>query len=54
MCSSDLESPDWFRRSVADQAAAIPGGRLVTIAGYNHNAPPEVITPTLKEFFSGV
>jgi len=51
---SGADSPDWFRRSVADQADAIPGGRLVTIAGYNHNAPPEVITPMLKEFFGGV
>jgi pimeloyl-ACP methyl ester carboxylesterase len=44
-------SPAWFQRSVADQAAAIPGGQLVMIDGYDHNAPPEVITPILTEFF---
>ena len=45
-------SPAWFRRSVAEQAAAIPGARLQMIDGYDHNAPPEVITPILTEFFS--
>jgi pimeloyl-ACP methyl ester carboxylesterase len=44
-------SPAWFRRSVADQAAAIPGARLQMLDGYDHNAPPEVITPLLTEFF---
>lgn len=46
-------SPAWFRRSVAEQAAAIPGAQLVTIDGYDHNAPPEVISPILASFFSG-
>jgi pimeloyl-ACP methyl ester carboxylesterase len=32
-------SPAWFRRSVADQVAAIPGARLQMIDGYDHNAP---------------
>jgi pimeloyl-ACP methyl ester carboxylesterase len=45
-------SPAWFRRSVAEQAAAIPGGQLMTLDGYDHNAPPEVITPILTSFFS--
>ena len=44
-------SPAWFQRSVADQAAAIPGGRLQMIDGYDHNAPPEVIAPILFGFF---
>ena len=44
-------SAEWFRRSVAAQAAAIPGARLQMIDGYDHNAPPEVITPILTEFF---
>ncbi len=44
-------SPGWFRRSVAEQAAATPGARLMTLDGYDHNAPPEVITPILIEFF---
>jgi pimeloyl-ACP methyl ester carboxylesterase len=44
-------SPAWFQRSVADQAAAIAGGRLQTIAGYDHNAPPEIIASILLDFF---
>lgn len=44
-------SAAWFRRSVAEQAAAIPGAQLQMIDGYDHNAPPEVITPILIEFF---
>ena len=44
-------SPAWFQRSVADQAAAIPGGRLQMIDGYDHNAPSEVIAPILLGFF---
>jgi len=46
-----VNSPAWFRRSVAEQAAAIPGARLQMLDGYDHNAPPEVITPILTEFF---
>jgi pimeloyl-ACP methyl ester carboxylesterase len=46
-------SPDWFRRSVAEQAAATPGARLATLEGHDHNAPPEVITPILTVFFDG-
>lgn len=45
-------SPAWFRRSAADQAAATPAARLQIIDGYDHNAPPEVITPVLIEFFT--
>jgi pimeloyl-ACP methyl ester carboxylesterase len=44
-------SPDWFRRSVAEQAAAIPRAQLTMLDGYDHNAPPEVITPILIGFF---
>ena len=44
-------SPGWFRRSVAEQAAATPGARLKMLDGYDHNAPPEVITPILIDFF---
>ena len=44
-------SPDWFQRSVAEQAEAIPGAQLKMIDGYDHNAPPEVIAPILVEFF---
>lgn len=45
-------SPGWFRRSVSEQAAVIPGARLMTLDGYDHNAPPEVLTPILTSFFS--
>jgi pimeloyl-ACP methyl ester carboxylesterase len=44
-------SPGWFQRSVAEQAAATPGARLKILDGYDHNAPPEVITPILIDFF---
>jgi len=44
-------SPDWFRRSVAEQAAATPGAKLTMLDGYDHNAPPEVLTPLLTDFF---
>ena len=46
-------SPDWFHRTVEETAAAIPGANLVTLEGYDHNAPPEVISPLLTEFFLG-
>jgi pimeloyl-ACP methyl ester carboxylesterase len=44
-------SPGWFQRSVAKQAAATPGARLTMLDGYDHNAPAEVIAPLLIEFF---
>jgi len=46
-------SPGWFQRSVAEQAAATPGGQLKMLDGYDHNAPPEVIAPILIDFFAG-
>ncbi|HEY0937173.1 MAG TPA: alpha/beta hydrolase, partial [Trebonia sp.] len=45
-------SPAWFRRSVAEQAAAVPGAQLMTLDGYDHNAPPEVLAPVLDRFFT--
>jgi pimeloyl-ACP methyl ester carboxylesterase len=45
------DSPGWFRRSVAEQAAATPGAQLTMLDGYDHNAPPEVIAPILIDFF---
>lgn len=45
-------SPGWFQRSVADQAAATPGAQLKMLGGYDHNAPPEVIAPLLIDFFA--
>lgn len=44
-------SPAWFRRSVADQASAIPGATLATIDGYDHNAPPEILSPVMTQFY---
>jgi pimeloyl-ACP methyl ester carboxylesterase len=47
------DSPAWFRRSAADQAAATPGAQLRMLDGFGHNAPPEVIAPILIDFFTG-
>ena len=44
-------SPRWFQRSVAEQAAATPGAQLRMLDGFDHNAPPEVIAPILIDFF---
>ena len=44
-------SPGWFQRSVAEQAAATPGAQLRMLDGFDHNAPPEVIAPILIDFF---
>jgi hypothetical protein len=46
-----MNSPGWFLRSVAEQAAATPGTRRKMLDGYDHNAPPGVITPILIDFF---
>jgi pimeloyl-ACP methyl ester carboxylesterase len=46
-------SVDWFHRTVAETAAAIPGARLVMVEGYDHQIPPEVIAPVLTDFFLG-
>jgi pimeloyl-ACP methyl ester carboxylesterase len=47
-------SPVWFQRSVAEQAAATPGAQLTMLDGYDHNAPPEVIAPILTGFFGAL
>ena len=47
------KSPDWFRRTVRETTAAIPGARLVMLEGQNHGAPPEMLAPVLTEFFLG-
>ncbi|HEY5398097.1 MAG TPA: alpha/beta hydrolase [Trebonia sp.] len=45
------DSPAWFRRSVAEQAAATPGAQLRMLDGFGHNVPPEVLAPILIDFF---
>jgi pimeloyl-ACP methyl ester carboxylesterase len=45
-------SPAWFQRSVAEQAAAIPGARLEMLADHDHNVPHDVIAPVLSDFFN--
>jgi pimeloyl-ACP methyl ester carboxylesterase len=45
-------SPDWMRRSVAEQASATPDARLKMLEGYDHNAPAEVIAPLLAAAFT--
>jgi len=47
------DSPAWFRRSVAEQAAATPDAQLRMLDGYGHNAPVELIAPILTDFFTG-
>ncbi len=44
-------SPEWFKRSVAEQAEATPGAELTVLDGYDHNAPPAIIAPLLIDFF---
>src|ERR1700722_14914944 len=44
------DSPAWFPRSVAEQAAATPGAQLRMLDGFGHNAPPEVLAPILIDF----
>jgi pimeloyl-ACP methyl ester carboxylesterase len=46
------DSPAWFRRSVAEQAAAIPGAQLRMLDGFGHNAPRELITKILISFLT--
>ena len=46
------DSPAWFRRSVADQAAAIPGAQLRMLPGFGHNTPVDVLAPILADFFT--
>jgi pimeloyl-ACP methyl ester carboxylesterase len=45
-------SPAWFRRSVAEQAAATPGAQLRMLDGFGHNTPADVIAPILTDFFT--
>lgn len=33
-------------------AKAVPGARRLTLKGYGHDAPPDVLAPVLREFFS--
>ena len=44
------DSPSWFRRSVAEQAAATPGAQLRMLDGFGHNAPADVLAPILIDF----
>jgi len=44
-------SPAWFQRSVAEQAAATPGAQLRLLDGCDHNAPVELIASILISFF---
>ena len=46
-------SPDWFKRTVRETAAAVPGARLQEMPGRDHGIPPEELAPVLTEFFLG-
>ena len=45
------EIAEYFWELIAEQAAATPGAQLTMLDRYDHNAPPEVITPILIGFF---
>jgi pimeloyl-ACP methyl ester carboxylesterase len=47
-------SPAWFQRSVAEQAAATPGAQLKMLDGYDHVLPPEVSAQLVLDFTSGI
>ena len=44
-------SPAWFHRSVAEQAAAIPGAQLTLLDECDHSVPVELISSILVDFF---
>lgn len=49
----DGESFPWMTATAGELAAALPAGRLVTLAGQGHLAGPTVLAPVLTEFFLG-
>lgn len=49
--SGGSSSPE-VQRSVAGQAAAVPGAKLLTLDGYDHNLPSAAIAPVLADFFT--
>jgi pimeloyl-ACP methyl ester carboxylesterase len=46
-------SPDWQRESVRQLAGLLPHAQRVTIEGYDHGCPPEVLAPLLSRFLLG-
>ena len=49
--SGGSSSPE-VQRSVAGQAAAVPGAKLLTLDGCDHNLPSDAIAPVLADFFT--
>ena len=46
------KSPDWISNGMRELAGALPDGRCDTLPGQNHMIKPEVLAPTLIEFFA--
>jgi hypothetical protein len=46
------KSPDWIRNGMRELAQALPDGRSAALPGQNHMIKPEVLAPTLIEFFA--
>jgi hypothetical protein len=46
------KSPDWISNGMRELAGALPDGRSAALPGQNHMIKPEVLAPTLIEFFS--
>lgn len=47
------KSPVYMRNAQAAIVAAVPGARLVTLAGQTHMVKPKVVSPVLAEFLLG-
>lgn len=45
-------SPEAMRRAAADVVRAVPGAEHRVLEGETHAAPPEVLAPVLREFFT--
>jgi pimeloyl-ACP methyl ester carboxylesterase len=46
------KSPDWISNGMRELAGALPDGRIAALPGQNHMIKPEVLAPTLIEFFA--
>jgi pimeloyl-ACP methyl ester carboxylesterase len=46
------KSPDWISNGMRALAGALPDGRSAALPGQNHMIKPEVLAPTLIEFFA--
>jgi pimeloyl-ACP methyl ester carboxylesterase len=49
---SGADSPAWARHSVESVAAAIPGARVLSMAGQTHRVSQDALAPVLRDFFA--